>query len=127
MARIAEQRRKDHDGIYIHTTDKWHKPGIAGIFFEAVEWYCDLLNPIETTPAHLLADPDTGEIDMSIVAHSDTLPCEVKISEYRKRFGSQVPRTRCAHCGKPVEGNWAGDATEMDANIRRAKKKKEKR
>ena len=106
MGRIAVQRRKDREKIYIHTTDKCHKPSVAGIFFEAIEWYCDLMNPIGTTPAHLLADPDTGEIDMSIVAHSDTLPSEVKISTYRKRFTTKPKGwdERCIHCGKPVGG-----------------------
>ena len=106
MARIAVQRRKDREEIYIHTTDKWHKPGVAGIFFEAVEWYCDLMNPIGSTPAHLLADPDTGEIDMSVVAHCDVLPSEVKVSSYRKRFTAnpEEGRKRCIHCGKPVDG-----------------------
>ena len=106
MARIASQRRKDREKIYIHTTDKWHSPSIRGIFFEAIEWYCDLLNPIDTTPAHLLADPDTGEIDLSVVAHSDVLPSEVKITSYRKRFTAKPEggQKRCIHCGMPIDG-----------------------
>jgi len=69
---------------------------------EAVEWYCDIYNPIESTPAHRLKDPFTGILDTTILPHADTLSEELHTKDYQGKLirSKNAPRiVRCRVCG----------------------------
>jgi hypothetical protein len=82
---LVAQRRKDYEEVYLHQEEKWMPPSRQTLIYEALEWYCDLHNPIDTTPAHRLPYPD-GHLDLQVTPHSDILPSERSIADHQRRI-----------------------------------------
>ncbi len=100
---LVAQRQKDYEEVYLHELDKWAPPSRSTILQEAIEWYCDLHNPIDTTPAHRLPDKE-GNIDLKVTPHSDILPKERSIAEQQQRIAELFKakariKIRCVKCG----------------------------
>ena len=53
---IVAQYKKDSDYIHIHTIDADLHPSATSLITDAIELYCDLHIPIETTPIERLTD-----------------------------------------------------------------------
>lgn len=81
---LVAQRRKDGERVYLHEEDKQILASRVTLIYEAIEWYCDLHNPIDTTPCHRLPDND-GKLDLQVTPHSDTLPMERSIADHQRK------------------------------------------
>ena len=55
---LIAQRKKDANHVYLHTIDHMVPPSAISLICEAVEFYCDLYQPIDSTPKKLLANTE---------------------------------------------------------------------
>jgi len=82
---IVAQRKKDTDPVYLHTSDEELAPSLTALICEAIEYYCDLLLPISTTPCQRITAAHE-RIKLSWLPHSEWKASLVPAAEYNAKL-----------------------------------------
>lgn len=100
---IVAQRKKDQEKIYLHTVDEEIPPSVAAVVSEAIEFYCDLLLPIDSTPFDRLVDDDIPAIRPWWVPHTEYHAERRPVKEYNKKLLERVKEILAEEDGPPSE------------------------